>query len=211
MNNTELQARICGVRAADGGAHLLIEVEIWENGERRRETLTLLTARVEQMPQIGVLSPEALDGLRQEANVCAAIAAGLRCLGAGGSSGRRLVEKLRTRGFDFDTATAATEVLAAKGYLREEESALREAERGMAKLWGDRRILADLTAKGYSGGALQYAKARLQAEDRVERCVHLLRKRRIKPPANETEMRKLFAALVRYGYTATEIKQALQK
>ena len=211
MNNTEQQARICGVRAADGGAHLLVEVEIWENGERHRETLTLLTARVEQMPQIGALSPEALEGLRREANVCAAIGAGLRCLGAGGSSGRRLVEKLRTRGFDLATATAATEVLAAKGYLREEESALREAERGMAKLWGDRRILADLTAKGYNGGALQYAKARLQAEDGVERCVRLLRKRRIKPPANEAEARKLFAALVRYGYTSTEIKQALQK
>ena len=74
MNNTELQARICGVRAADGGAHLLIEVEIRENGERRRETLTLLTARVEQMPQIGVLSPEALDGLPLHKMHCSVLA-----------------------------------------------------------------------------------------------------------------------------------------
>ena len=211
MNNTELQARINGVRAADGGAHLLVEVVFLENGERRRETLTLLTARVGQMPQVGEISPGTLDDLRRESCVCAAIGAGLRCLGAGGSSARRLVEKLRTRGFDFDTATAATEVLAEKGYLREEESALREAERGMAKLWGDRRILADLSAKGYSGSALQYAKARLQAEDGVERCVKLLRKRRVKFPADESEARKLFAALVRYGYTPTEIKKALQK
>ena len=93
----------------------------------------------------------------------------------------------------------------------EEEGAVREAERGLAKLWGDRRILADLTAKGYNGGALQYAKARLQAEDSVERCVLLLRKRRVKTPANEVEARKLFAALVRYGYTPAEIKKALQK
>ena len=211
MNNTELQARICGVRAADGGAHLLIEVEIWEKGERKREVLTLLTARLEQIPQMGSLSLEALEALRREAEVCAAIGAGLRCLGAVGSSGKRLVEKLRTRGFDFEIATAATEVLTEKGYLREEEGAVREAERGLAKLWGDRRILADLTAKGYNGGALQYAKARLQAEDSVERCVLLLRKRRVKTPANEVEARKLFAALVRYGYTPAEIKKALQK
>lgn len=202
------EARILSVRAADGGAHLLVEII---SGDGARETLALMTARLTCLPQVGPLNAEAMAALRQEAEICSAIGAGLRCLGAGGSSKRRLVEKLRARGFDFDTASAATEALAAKGYLREEESALREAEKGMAKLWGDRRILADLSAKGYRGGALKYAEAALRAEDGAARCAMLIRKRRMAVPTDEGEARKLFAALVRYGYTPEEIKRALRK
>ena len=205
------EIRICGVRAADGGAHLLIDVEYLQNGEKQREHLALMTARLAHLPETGAITAEVFEKLRHEAEVCSAIGAGLRCLGAGGSSKRRLVEKLRLRGFDFDTASAATEALAEKGYLHEEESAVREAEKGLAKLWGDRRILADLQGKGYHGGALQYAKARLRAEDGVARCAQLIRKRRMARPTDEAEARKLFAALTRYGYSAEEIKKALQK
>ncbi|MBR6727511.1 MAG: RecX family transcriptional regulator [Clostridia bacterium] len=205
------EIRICGVRAADGGAHLLIDVEYLQDGEKKREHLALMTARLAHLPEVGAISAEGLAELRREAEVCAAIGAGLRCLGAGGSSKRRLVEKLRLRGFDFATANAATEELAEKGYLREEESALREAEKDLAKLWGDRRILSDLQAKGYNGGALQYAKARLRSEDSVARCAQLIRKRRMALPADEAEARKFFAALVRYGYSPEEIKKVLKK
>ena len=202
------EARILSVRAADGGAHLLVEIAC---DDGTRESLALMTARLSRMPQVGAVSEEALAELRQEAEICAAIGAGLRCLGAGGSSKRRLVEKLRARGFDFATSSAATEELAAKGYLREEESALREAEKGMAKLWGDRRILADLQAKGYHGGALKYAEAALRTEDGAARCARLICKRRMAVPTDEGEARKLFAALMRYGYTPEEIKRALRK
>lgn len=201
------EARILSVRAADGGAHLLIEID---SGSGARETLALMTARLTHLPQVGPIDEDAFGALRQEAAVCAAIGAGLRCLGAGGSSKRRLVEKLRQRGYDLATATVATEALSEKGYLREEESALREAEKGMAKLWGDRRILADLSAKGYHGGALKYAEAALRAEDGAVRCAKLIRKRRMALPDDEAELRKFFAALIRYGYTPEEIKKALR-
>lgn len=205
------EIRICGVRAADGGAHLLVDVEYLQDGEKQREHLALMTARLARLPKVGGISAEELQELRREAEVCSAIGAGLRCLGAGGSSKRRLVEKLRLRGFDFETASTATEALAEKGYLHEEESAVREAEKGLAKLWGDRRILADLSAKGYHGGALKYAEARLRSEDGAARCAQLIRKRRMARPADETEARKLFAALTRYGYSPEEIKKALRK
>ena len=211
MQNNCDQLRICGMRAADGGAHLLIEVETVTEQGKARESLALLSARLTHLPKIGPITEAELAELRREAEVCAAIGAGLRCLGAGGSSKRRLVEKLRLRGFDLETARTATEELAAKGYLREEESAVREAEKDLAKLWGDRRILSDLQAKGYNGGALQYARARLHTEDSVARCAQLMRKRHMARPADEAEARKLFAALTRYGYSPEEIKKALQK
>lgn len=197
------------MRAAEGGARLLIELVNEETAEA--EWLSLLCARLSRLPQKGFVSPETVCELRREAAVCAAIATGLRLLGAAGSSARHLEQKLRARGVEAEVAREAVGELAEKGYLKEEEGALRETEKGIAKLWGDRRILCDLQAKGYGGGALKYAAARLRSEDGVARCAALLRKRRIALPADEVQARKLYVALTRYGYTATEIRQALQK
>lgn len=196
------------VRAAEGGARLLVELVERETGEA--QWLSLLCARLSRLPQKGDVSPETVCDLRREAAVCDAISAGLRALSAVGCSPRHLIQKLRARGFDADAASEAVTELTEKGYLKEEEGALREAEKGLAKLWGDRRILADLQAKGYGGGALQYAVARLRAEDGAARCAALLRKRRMALPTDEVQARKLFAALARYGYTASEIGRALK-
>ena len=205
-NNPEFYIR--EVRAAEGGARLL--VELVESGTGQAEWLSLLCARLSHAPVKGPVSPETVCDIRREAAVCGAISAGLRALGAAGCSPRHLVQKLRARGIAADVAAEAVDELAQKGYLKEEEGALREAEKGLAKLWGDRRILADLQAKGYGSGALQYAAARLRTEDGAARCAALLRKRRMPPLADEAQARKLLASLSRYGYTASEIRKALQ-
>lgn len=209
MMNKDL-IRICGMRAADGGAHLLVEIERKKGDEVTRETLSLLTARLGELPAIGEISEDALLHLRREAEICDAIGAGLRSLGANGCSAKHLAQKLRARGFAADVAGGAVEELSEKGYLKEEEGALREAEKGLAKLWGDRRILADLQAKGFTGGALKYAAARLRAEDGAARCAMLMRKRRMQPTTDEAELRRMLSSLIRYGYSQDEIKRALR-
>ena len=202
--------QILEVRAAEGGARLLVEIEARVGEARQKEVLSLLCARLTRLPQRGGISLEEVEELRREAAICAAIGAGLRALGASGSSRRHLIEKLRVRGYSHDVAAAAVEELAEKGYLKEEEGALREAEKGLAKLWGDRRILADLQAKGYTAGALKYAEARLRTEDGAARCAQLIRKRRLCLSGEEAEVRRSVAALVRYGYTMQEIRSALK-
>lgn len=206
----DLICRICRLRAADGGAQLLVDVEVTEAGECRRETLALLAARLERVPTVGEISPEALTQMHREDRICAALGAGLRMLGSNGSSVKHLVEKLHARGFDRDVSTEAVAILAEKGYLHEEDGALREAERGLAKLWGDRRILADLSAKGYTGSALKYAAARLRTEDGCARCAALMRKRRVGIPRDEGELRRLVSSFIRYGYTPEEIRASLK-
>ena len=205
----DLSYRICRLRAADGGARVLLEIEAHAAEEATRETLCLLAARLSKMPVVGAISPETVCEMRREHQICAAIDTGLRMLGSNGCSVKHLVCKLRARGVEEAVAREAVEVLCEKGYLREEDGALREAERGLAKLWGDRRILADLSAKGYQGSALKYAAARLRAEDGAARCALLMRKRRMGVPADEAEARRLFASLTRYGYTSGEIRAAM--
>ena len=199
--------RILEVRAVEGGARLLVKLEASDGECCERETLSLLCARLSRLPRIGAVNRETVQELRREAQICAAIEAGLRALGAAGASRRRLTEKLRVRGYDREIAATAVELLAEKGYLKEEEGAIREAEKGLAKLWGDRRILADLHAKGYGEEALCAVRELLAGKDGAARLVRLLEKRHFDTENTD----KLIAALMRYGYTRTEIRAALRE
>ncbi len=197
---------ILSVRAADGGARLVLAVESEIAGEKARETLTVLTSRMKSVPQKGVIDEETLLFLRREHALCAALATGLRSLSASGGSRVQLRQKLCTKGVARDVAEDAVEVLCEKGYLNERESALAAAECDLRKLWGDRRILADLRAKGYGKEALLAVQELLQEKDGAARCAALLGKRRFDAENPD----KLIAALMRYGYTRTEIRAALR-
>jgi SOS response regulatory protein OraA/RecX len=176
-------------------------------GEKSRETLTVLTARMECLPQKGVIDGEILSFLRREHALCAALATGMRSLGVSGGSRVQLCQRLRAKGVARDVAEDAVAQLSQKGYLDEQKSALAAAENDLRKLWGDRRILADLRAKGYAEEALLTVRELLESKDGTARCMRLLQKRRFDTENTD----KLIAALVRYGYTTAEIRAALRK
>lgn len=198
---------VLSVRAADGGARLVLGVESESVGEKSRETLSVLTARLSRMPQKGVIDEETLLLLRREHALCGAISMGLRSLSAGGGSHVQLRQKLCHKGVARDVADDAVTELCEKGYLNERESALAATERDLRKLWGDRRILADLCAKGYGDEALCAVQALLRERDATARLVRLLQKRRFDTENTD----KLIASLLRYGYTRIEIRAALRE
>ncbi len=204
----DIATRIVSVRAADGGARLLLTLETVSEKGKRREGLSLFSSRLQNMPQPGEITPEEEAFYRREEEISAAITAGLRALSAGGCSRRALILKLRRKGISAAAAHVAVDELSARGYLAECEGALREAERGMAKLWGDRRILADIRAKGYGEESLAAVEEKLAAADGVARCVALIRRRHVYP-TGRAEAMKLAAALTRYGYDRRQINAAL--
>ena len=200
------RADLLRVTPADGGARLLLTLESEDGG---KETLTLLTARLTALPRTGKISAEALDFYRREAAVTEAVSIGMRLLAFGGNSAKALRQKLRQRSVPADAADAAVAVLTGLGYLREQEGAIREAERGMAKLWGDRRILLELRAKGYGDEALSAVAQALREEDFVPICVDTVRRKSPRPPADPVERKKLIAYLLRCGFEASEVREAL--
>ena len=197
------------LRAADGGARLILQIEKTTAGETERENLTVFSARFSRAITPGELTEEEYERYRYEADYCVAVGVGMRSLGAGTESRARLLQKLKVRGIAPDIAREAAEELARRGFLDEVSGAVREAERGLAKYWGDRRILADLRAKGYPEAARAAAKRRLAEEEPEERLQTLLRRRHIRPPQDEKEAAKLFASLARYGYEPSQIRNAL--
>ncbi len=204
------RARVLRVRAADGGARLCITLELSDAEGAWHETLTVFASRLSRAPQIGEIEKEELSQLRREAALCEALAMGLRSLGAGGGSEEHLARKLRARGVAPQTAKEATRELAQRGYLDEEAAAVREVERALSKLRGNRRILAELRTKGYGEDAMNAARERLSGEDSVARCRRLLQKKRRTVRENEENADKLIASLMRYGYTVSEIRAALR-
>ena len=165
-------ATLVAVRAAASGARVFLDVESAEG----RESFCVLTARLSRLPVPGALTAEQFAFLRKEAELTKAVESGLRSLGSCGSSERHLAEKLRARGISPKTAAEASAFLRAQGLLRENEGAVRTAERDLQKLWGNRRILADLTQKGYDKEALAAARERLAREEETTRCCHLIGK-----------------------------------
>lgn len=199
------------MRAADGGARLLLSVRVESEGDTRDEMLSVFTARLAKMPTVGVLNGEEYAHFARESEIARAIDLGLRLLGFGGASRVHLMEKMRQRGVKRDIAVAAVEEICARGYLSETRGVENEVKKGLQKLWGDRRILADMRAKGYGAEALSVAEELLKSENAPERCAKLIKRRRMVLPSEEREIARFVAALVRYGYTVSEIKEALRE
>ncbi len=195
------------MRAAAGGARLLLTVEIGEGDVRRTERLAILSARLERMPRVGALDEDTYARLLREAQVSQAIERGMRCLGAAGASRAALAAKLIRRGIAQDVAKQAAGELARLGYLDEVRGAEAEVRKGLAKRWGNRRILADLRAKGYGRAALAEAERALALESEEARLAALLQK---KPrPLDGRERERLVASLVRYGYEPSMVEHML--
>ena len=200
---------LVSVRAVADGSRQIFVIESELGAEKKTESFCLRTGMVRYPTLPWNLDEETYEGIRREHALCAALDRGMRILAASGGSRVQMEQKLCARGVSREIAKNATEDLSERGYLREEQSALAAAECNLRKLWGDRRILADLRAKGYDGKSLAAVEAYLsERQDGAARCQKLLEKRY---GAWDGEADKLIAALMRYGYTRCEIRTALQR
>ena len=126
-------------------------------------------------------------------------------------SRRRLVSKLTARGFEPDLAEGAADYLEEKGYLSEDDAAIRFAEQGLRKLWGPRRIREDLFARGFAADVVAQAMEELASVDFGENCALVISKKYGSVPEDPGARRKMVAALMRLGYTSEHIREAMRQ
>ncbi len=200
---------ILSISALNGGSEIALTVRISDGENSEKRTLLLLTAQFAELrPEKGEISEERFDELSAAALVCSAVKRGMNILGYGACSEKNMRLKLRAKGFSPDAAESAAEYLRKLGYINEENDAAREAEKALAKGWGRRRIAAALYEKGYSESATRKSLETLEDVDFNQRCAALIQKKFKGLPEEINERKKLFAALMRYGYSASEIKNA---
>lgn len=204
-----MTVNITSITAKNGGAELCVRVRI-SNGENSetRELFLLARQYAELRPREGEISEEYFEELSSASQVCCAVKRGMYILGYGACSGKNMILKLRAKGFDRESAAQAAEHLCELGYINENEDAAREAERALKKGWGRRRIASMLCEKGYSNEAVENAIDTLRDYDFSSACAAIVRKKYGSVPEDSEQRKKLFAALLRYGYSSSEIKNA---
>lgn len=161
----------------------------------------------------GDCTPAQYDAVAYAAALYGARKRGLSLLSFGRCSEKTLIRKLCARGIDREMAAEATASLSRDGYLNADADALAEAERGVAKLWGRRRIAFALREKGYSDDAIRDALCALEDRgvDFEENCAELIRRRGLTRVDDPKERQKQYAALARMGYTTEEIREAFRR
>lgn len=198
--------------AAKGENEAIAVFEISDGDNRQRESFVLGISRVVELGlRAGECTRELYDAVSLASEEHLATQKGLVILGNGPCSPKMLIRKLRMKGFSEEASVSALRELKKMGYLDSERDATVEAERGVGKLWGRRRIVAELYNKGYSDGDVKSAILALEDSevDFLELCAERIRKDVRRSPEDPMERRKIIASLERYGFTFSEIKEAL--
>lgn len=161
---------------------------------------------------VGETTRELYDAVEYRSKLYQAYKHGGYLLGFSDSSKIMLRRKLAAKGFDAEISRKAVQKLEDDGWLCEEDSAKREAEKCAEKLWGEARISNHLAKKGYLGKV--QAKAILSLKDAGvdfdKNCRLLLEKKYSPIPNDKKEKQKIISALLRYGYSLSQIKCALR-
>lgn len=202
--------RILSFTAQNSGAEIAVKIEISDGEHREVRRLVIMTEQYADMRlSRGEIDSETFDKIESAAELCRALRRGNEILGYGANSERRLSFKLRQKGFSAESAEEAARILSEKGFINESDDAAREAERCVSKFWGKRRITAQLYSKGYDGETVRYALALLDEVDFADNCQKLILKKYRTLPTDTAGLQKLTAALMRYGYSLSEIKEAI--
>ncbi|MBQ2989385.1 MAG: RecX family transcriptional regulator [Clostridia bacterium] len=138
-----------------------------------------------------------------------AIKKGIYLLGYARNTARALTSKLKMKGYPEDIAEEAVEYLKQRGYIRESEEAVLFAERlAKHKLYGQNRIRKEMFAKGFPEDVIREALEAAET-DFSEICARRIRS--MGGPgifANAEDRNKAISALLRYGFSSREIREA---
>lgn len=199
--------------AARGDEEIAVTFEIRSGEHTQKETFVAPVSLVADLRlKTGACDTDCYDAVSRGAEVGSAVKRGLYILGYGSCSERSLVRKLVSKGFSKEIAEAAVAELDRRGYLNEDADALREAEKCIAKLWGQRRIAATLMTKGFEQEAIQHALYTLEDQgiDYAELCAERIRRKDGEVPTEPDDRRRMMASLQRNGFSISEIREAFR-
>ena len=129
----------------------------------------------------------------------------LNILGYADNTEKKLREKLGRKGFTEEEKDFAVEYAKKMGYLNEKRH-LEMAVYSLAntKLYGKKRIIQDLYVKGFKRSDI--AEADFSEIDFPRNCCKRIKQTK----KNYSDVNKLYIALLRYGFSGDEIKQAFK-
>lgn len=202
---------VTGIRRASEQT-VSVSVEISNGIESQKETFSLLEEFFSRLEiGMGVISRELLCDVEFWSEVSDAYMSACRSFAFTPSSLNMLRSKLIKKGYDRHVAQQAIDHLHSRGYVDEEDIALRRAEIFVGKMWGQTRIMAKLHEEGFGESVEDAVCDYLESVDMVELCARLIDKKYGGVSADKREREKLCSALYRYGYSPSEIRLAIAR
>lgn len=191
---------------------IISEVTVFYTETGEEETHNILNSEIEEYGfKIGAeLSEGDFEYFITSAETTKAAIHGIRLLGYSDSSVRMLSQKLRTKGYERETAIRAAELLEREGYIKERDTVLRKgdliAER---KFRGKRRIAEELSSAGYKREYIsEWMKT--TSVDFAEICAKVIEKKGgIPEPEDVDGRKKLLSYLYRQGFSSDDIRNAI--
>ena len=167
---------------------------------------------VEEALQVGDTFDEVrMEALCATALYCQALARAEGLLANSDYSRNRLVYRLLRFGFPKEVCERAADNMVEKGYIREKEQALRTARfYCKVKHWGKKRIAAELMGRGYGRDAVRHALNAVTEEEYFAALMKLVEQKYPRPSADDKERQKRIAALMRMGYSYSEIERVFE-
>ena len=190
---------VLSVRAKDGTVPLVV-IEGKANEIKTKYTITEGTYREIGCPLSGeVLEGEEAELLVRRDEERRALAKALSILAYADNGENQLKIKLMRHGFSRSAIDEAVKECVRRGYIDDCRIIENAILKLTAELQGKKKIMAKLTAKGFSSGMVMKTVARLEAEGKIN--FSEARKRLIseKLPSESTKEEKL-KLLHRYGY-----------
>ena len=212
-----MKITITNLRAVADGAELELTLEI-DGGKEKTQSVkgrVAISFYMESGLPTAFTEPITIDREKCEYLIysmqkTSAIKKGMVFLEYAANTKKSLKMKLVRKGYPAHEAEEATEYLAEKGYIREDNDAARYAETlAERKLYGKNRIKKELFAKGFESDVIACTMEELDV-DFAEICAKRLAKAGGMALFSDSEAkRKTTAALMRYGFSYDDIRDAL--
>ena len=195
---------------------LYTEITSGENFERRKFTVSAEMFFELELP-LTLSSPleisrEKYDVIASFSSGHAAVKKGINILSFSDNTKKGLVKKLVTKGFSREASEYAADFLERSGYINESNSACMLAkDMALKKLYGPKRIAAALFEKGFSREAIDAAAEETDVDFSAICRTRIEKMGGREIFADKDEKKKAVAALLRYGFSYDDIKEALRR
>ena len=132
-------------------------------------------------------------------------------LSYGENNRKSLIQKLRVKGFSPDVCENIADYMEHRGYIDEKKQIGLLCDTYLRKKFGKLKIKNELIAKGYKREDVEaYVSKNLSDVNFAENCAYIIENKYCPIPRESQEIAKMMGALMKYGYTIGDIKEAVR-
>ena len=132
-------------------------------------------------------------------------------LSYGENNRKSLIQKLRAKGYSPDVCEKIADYMEHRGYIDEKKQIGLLCDTYLRKKFGKLKIKSELIAKGYKREDVEeYVAEHLADVNFAENCAFIIENKYFPLPKDPKEIAKMMGALMKYGYTIGDIKEAIR-